>query len=83
MTVANKMREITNKVLAEKEAKEMERINELYNTLLSRVEKAARDGLSSVIIKSQGLDNDRIVNKFIADGFKVDTTKMHDNYITW
>ena len=83
MTVANKMREITNKVIAEKEAKEVERINDLYICLLSKVEKSASDGLSGVIIKNQGFDNDRIVNKFIADGFKVDTTKLHDNYIIW
>lgn len=83
MTIANKMREITNKVIAEKEAKERERINDLYNSLLSRVEKSAFEGLSSVTIKNQGLDNDRIVNKFINDGFKVDTTKSYDNYITW
>lgn len=83
MTIANKMREITNKVIAEKEAKERKRINDLYNSLLSKVEKAAFEGLSSVIIKNQGLDNDRIVNKFVVDGFKVDTTKLNDNYIAW
>ena len=83
MTVANRMREITNKVIAEKNKRENERINDIYNTLLSKVEKAAGEGLSSLIIKHQGLDNDRIVNKFLADGFKVDTTKLHDNYIAW
>ena len=83
MTVANKMREITNKVLAEKEAKETERINDLYISLLSRVEKAASEGLSYIVIKHQGLDNDRIINKFVADGFKVDITKLNYNYIAW
>ena len=83
MTVANKMREITDKVVAQKAAKEEERISEISNSLLSKIEKIANEGLSSAIIKNQGLDNDKIIGRFIADGFKVDTTKSHDNYIAW
>ena len=83
MTMANKMREITNKVIKEKEAKEMERINELYNTLLSRVEAEALKGNSSTVIRNQGFDNERIVEKFLADGFTVSSTKMRDNFVRW
>ena len=83
MTIANKMREITNKVIKEKEAKEMERLNELYNTLLSKVEAEALKGNSSTVIRNQGFDNERIVEKFLADGFTVSSTKMRDNFVRW
>ena len=83
MTMANKMREITNKVIKEKEAKEMERLNELYNSLLSRVEAEALKGNSSTVIRNQGFDNERIVEKFLADGFTVSSTKMRDNFVRW
>ena len=81
--MANKMREITNKVIAEKEAKEMERINDLYNSLLSRVEAEAMKGNSMVVIINQGFDNDKIVEMFEKDGFTVTKTKMNDNFIKW
>ena len=83
MTMANKMREITNKVIKEKEEKEMERLNELYNTLLSRVEAEALKGNSSTVIRNQGFDNERIVEKFLADVFTVSSTKMRDNFVRW
>jgi hypothetical protein len=83
MTVANRMREITDKIVAQKAAKEEERISGIYNSFLSKIEKIANEGLSSAIIKNQGLDNDKIVDRFISDGFKVDVTKMNDNYVTW
>ena len=83
MTMANKMRETTNKVIKEKEAKEMERLNELYNSLLSRVEAEALKGNSSTVIRNQGFDNERIVEKFLADGFTVSSTKMRDNFVRW
>ena len=81
--MANKMREIANRVIAEKEAREMERINELYNRLLSKVEEEALKGNSSVVIRNQGFDNDRIIDKFVADGFTVTRTKMNDNLVRW
>lgn len=83
MTVANRMREITNKVIKEKEEKEMERLNELYNSLLSKVEEEAMKGCSSVVIRNQGFDNGRIVEMFEKDGFTVSSTKMRDNFVKW
>ena len=83
MTMANRMREITNKVIKEKEEKETERLNELYNTLLSKVEAEAFKGNSSIVIRNQGFDNERIVEKFLADGFTVSSTKMRDNFVRW
>ena len=83
MTVANRMREITNKVIKEKEEKEMERLNELYNSLLSNVEAEAMKGNSMVVIRNQGFDNNKIVEMFEKDGFIVTRTKMNDNFIKW
>ena len=83
MTVANRMREITNKVIKEKEARETERLNELYNSLLSNVEAEAMKGNSIVVIRNQGFDNDKIVEMFEKDGFTVTKTKMNDNFIKW
>ena len=81
--MSEKMREITNKVIKEKEEKEMERLNELYNRLMSTVESEAMKGCSSVVIKNQGFDNDKIVKMFENDGFVVTRTKLHDNFVKW
>ena len=81
--MANRMREITNKVIKEKEAREAERLNELYNSLLSKVEAEAIKGCSSVAIRHQGFDNEKIVEMFEKDGFAVSSTKMRDNLVQW
>ena len=83
MTLAQKMKEITNKVIKEKEEKEAQRIDELYNSFLVKVEREALNGKSSIVIENQGFDNERIIDKFVADGFTVTKTKMNDNYIKW
>ena len=83
MKMSEKMREITNKVIKEKEAKEMERLNELYNSILSNIEYEANKGNSSAVIKNQGFDNDKIIEMLENDGFTVSRTKCCDNFVKW
>ena len=83
MTMSEKMRSITNEVIKEKEAKEMEKINELYNSILSQIEYEARQGNSNALVKNQGFYNEKMVEMLEADGFNVTRTKWADNCVKW
>ena len=83
MKMSETMRGITNKVVKEKEAKEMEKINELYNTVLSKIEYEARQGKSTAVIRHQGFYNEKIIEMLEADGFSISKTRLLDTCVKW